>query len=315
MNNRVILVACTNVGRHIINVFFEKKIKSNLVGIINLDYVAAKNKSNYDSYIDLKKNYNLNLNYVKNINDTKSIEWIKKLEPSIIIQSGWSQKFSNKLLSIPKYYCIGQHPAPLPVGRGAACVNWAIINNYKDWGDTFFIMDDKYDNGDILAQKKFKINIYDDVKTIYDKVCYSSRLMVRQNIDLWSSGKFKKKKQNIKKAVYFKKRKPEDGEINFNDNAKKILRIIRALKDPYPGAYIYFKNKKIIITDAILSKNKKNIFKEIEKKNSKNILVLNNNMYIKCSKNKKSFIKILKAKVENNPEMITRELIRNLKHL
>ena len=54
-------------------------------------------------------------------------------------------------------------------------------------------MDDQYDNGDILSQKKFKINIDDDVKTIYDKICFSSKLMVRENIDLWSRGKFKKK--------------------------------------------------------------------------------------------------------------------------
>ncbi len=312
--NRVILVACTNVGRHIINVFFEKQIKSKLVGIINLDYSVAKNKSNYDSYKDLKENYNLNLKYVKNINEKSCIKWIKNLKPSIIIQSGWSQKFSNKLLSIPKYYCIGQHPAPLPIGRGAACVNWALINNYKEWGDTFFVMDEKYDNGDILSQKKFKINIHDDVKTVYDKICFSSKIMMRENIDLWSRGKFKKKKQNKKLIVYFKKRKPEDGKINFNDSASKILRIIRALKHPYPGAFVHYKNKKIIIIDAILSKNKK-ILKNNEKKRSKNTFVLNNNMYIRCSKNKKSFIKILKAKVENNPDMLISDLIRNFKYL
>ena len=85
--SRVILVACTNVGRHIINVFFEKQIKSKLVGIINLDYSVAKNKSNYDGYTDLKENYNLNLKYVKNINEKSCIKWIKNLKPSLLILS------------------------------------------------------------------------------------------------------------------------------------------------------------------------------------------------------------------------------------
>ena len=100
---------------------------------------------------------------------------VKKIKPSLIIQSGWSQKFSNKILELPKYGCVGQHPAPLPIGRGAACVNWAIILGYKIWGDTFFLMDEKFDNGDIVGQEKFLINPNDDVKSVYDKVCFTSK--------------------------------------------------------------------------------------------------------------------------------------------
>ena len=76
---------------------------------------------------------------------------------------------------LPKFGCIGQHPAPLPIGRGAACVNWAIILGYKKWGDTFFIMDKDYDNGDVVGQEKFLISKNDDVKTVYDKICFTSK--------------------------------------------------------------------------------------------------------------------------------------------
>ena len=83
-------------------------------------------------------------------------------------------KIFKRILELPRYGCIGQHPAPLPIGRGAACVNWAIILGYKTWGDSF-LMDEKFDNGDVVGQEKLNINPEDDVKIIYDKVCFTSK--------------------------------------------------------------------------------------------------------------------------------------------
>ena len=102
----------------------------------NLNHNNGLKKSNYDSYIDLKEKYGVNVKYIKNINDKSVYNWLKKIDPSIIIQSGWSQKFSKKILDIPKFGCIVS-PAPLPIGRGAACVNWAIILGYKKMGGSF----------------------------------------------------------------------------------------------------------------------------------------------------------------------------------
>ena len=125
---KLLLVACTGVGRYIIEEFMNNRdIGAELVGIINLNLKQGINKANYDSYSDLAVKYNLNIHYCNNINDEETVKFIEKLVPDVILQSGWSQKFSDKVLQIPKYGCIGEHPAPLPKGRGAACVNWAIL--------------------------------------------------------------------------------------------------------------------------------------------------------------------------------------------
>ena len=312
MNSKIVIVSCTNVGRHLINFFLnKKKFKGvELAGVLNLDVDASLNKSNYDSYYDLKKNYNLNIKYIKNINETSVYKWLKKIKPSLIIQSGWSQKFSKKILELPKYGCVGQHPAPLPVGRGAACVNWAIILGYKIWGDSFFLMDEKFDNGDIVGQKKFFINPEDDVKSAYDKVCFTSKKIFSENISKWTKGKFILKKQNKKKIIYFKKRSPEDGELNiFKDDNLSAHNKIRALTRPYPGAYILHKNKKIFLWKSKILK--KSLFKD--RKINKRIFIHNKKLVLMFGKISKSFLQIERLNIENSPDFQGCEINKYLK--
>ncbi len=301
MTSKVVLVSCTNVGRHIINFFLnKKKFKGiELSGVVNLNRENSINKSNYDSYYDLKINYGINVHYVNNINSKSVFNWIKKINPTLIIQSGWSQKFSDKILKLPKFGCIGQHPAPLPIGRGAACVNWAIILGYKKWGDTFFIMDKDYDNGDVVGQEKFLISKNDDVKTVYDKICFTSKKIFSENISEWVKGNFKKKKQNLKHVTYFKKRRPKDGKINiFKEDNLTVYNKIRALTKPYPGAYINYKNKKIFIWKSKLLSY--STFKNF--KNNKRLFLYKKKLILKLGVNKNSFLQIKRMQINNSPE-------------
>ena len=301
MKSKIVLVSCTNVGRHIINLFLNNQKYKNveLSGVLNLNFSEGLKKSNYDSYYDLKENFNINLKYIKNINDKNVYKWLKKINPTLIIQSGWSQKFSNKILKLPKYGCIGQHPAPLPIGRGAACVNWAIILGYRNWGDSFFIMDENYDNGDIVGQEKILIEYNDDVKSVYDKICYSSKSIVSKNILNWTKGNFSRKKQDINKIIYFKKRTPKDGKINIlKENSLSAYNKIRALTKPYPGAFIIYENKKITIWESkILRKtNLKSL------KNKKRLFILGKKLVLVLGSNLKTFLEIKKLQVGNSPE-------------
>ncbi len=295
MNKNLVIVACTSVGRSIIlEILTNKKISTKISGVINLNKDRALKKANYDSYDDIANNFKLEILYVNSINDEICIKWLKKKKPNLIIQSGWSQKFSDKVLKIPKYGCIGQHPAPLPKGRGAACVNWAIINNEKKWGDSFFVMDNDYDNGPIVAQEFFKIEDYDNVKTVYDKVCATSRKIVSVNIDLWIQGKFRYKKQNINKATYFTKRSPDDGEFSLYDEVLNIHNKVRALTRPYPGAFFYLNGKKIFVWSSnVLNLKKRDLLKK--KKNG--------GLVINVGKRRHQLIELLRVQVESRPEM------------
>ena len=227
---KILLVACTNVGRYIIEeIINNSEIKSQLVGVVNLNQNQALSKANYDSYADIALKYNLNIHYCNNINDEETVSFMKNLKPDVILQSGWSQKFSDEVLSIPKYYCIGEHPAPLPKGRGAACVNWAILTGEKEWGDSYFKMVSEYDKGELFAQRHFKIESYDNVFTVYEKVAQCAVDVIDTWVDKWTTGEYDITYQNDADATHYGKRRPTDGKISdFLKPAEELHDFIRA---------------------------------------------------------------------------------------
>ena len=245
---RVLFVACTNVGQAMIRTICgDENIKTEIVGIVNLNTQRSLNKANYHTYLDIAAEYNIPLHFCNNVNDEETVAWIADKQPDIIIQTGWSQKFRKPLLDLPRYGCIGEHPAPLPRGRGAACVNWAILTGETQWGDTFFHMVDEYDRGAVYAQEFFPIAEYDDVKTVYDKVAMCSAKVVKENIDRWSEGVFDTIELDESIATYYKKRTPADGVFDFTKTAKQLHDFIRAQTDPYPGAFFWYKGEKITV--------------------------------------------------------------------
>lgn len=255
---RVLFVACTNVGQAMIEgIYNDSSIKSEVVGIVNLNTKRSLSKANYRTYLDVSEKYNIPLHFCDNVNDEVTINWIKEKKPDIIIQTGWSQKFREELLGIPTYGCIGEHPAPLPRGRGAACINWAILTGETFWGDTFFKMVEQYDRGEVYAQEFFNIAEYDDVKTVYDKVALCSQNIIVNNIDKWSEGFFETIELDESVATYYKRRTPADGIIDFNMPCKELHDFIRAQTEPYPGAFFLKDNKKIIV---LQSKNTKDCY-------------------------------------------------------
>lgn len=259
---KVVFIACTNVGRSMIEaVMCSEALQGvELVGVVNMSPSAAIGKANYDSYVDLFEKYHIQHYYCESVNEQGCVAFLKNCQPDIIIQSGWSEKFMEKILTIPTYACIGEHPAPLPKGRGAACVNWAIISGEKKWGDTFFKMEMEYDTGVVYSQEYFDIEIYDDVKTVYDKVALASVRAIEKNLRNWTNGILDGMQQDDTKATHYPRRRPEDGAISFHeDTAEHIYNCIRGQAKPYPGAYIIWDNggekKKVYMWKARIGDN------------------------------------------------------------
>ena len=261
---KVVFIACTNVGRFMIEAVMNSPALESveLVGVVNMSPSAAIGKANYDSYIDLFEKYDIRHYYCKSVNEKECVEFLKSCSPDIIIQSGWSQKFNQEILDIPRYACIGEHPAPLPKGRGAACVNWAIITGEHEWGDTFFKMEMQYDTGLVYSQEFFNIELYDDVKTVYDKVAGFAVIAIEKHLIDWTEGRLDGKKQDDSASTHYPRRRPSDGLFSFkSDSALSIYNQIRGQAKPYPGAFFEYEEsgckKKIYVWKARLGDNVK----------------------------------------------------------
>ena len=193
------------------------------------------------------------MHWTEDINSLKTRKWITEKKPDILVQCGWSQIFKKKLLDIPKKYCIGIHPSPLPEGRGAAIINWKIIesnNSNVPWGNSLFVMEEKTDTGDVLDFEPFVIETRDNVRTAYLKVDETALTMLERTIPKIASNQEKRTKQDNSLATRYYKRAPKDGKIDLSWTVNKVIDFIRALTHPYPGAFLESKYGKITIWHA-----------------------------------------------------------------
>jgi methionyl-tRNA formyltransferase len=242
-NLKTLVIGCTPLARKVINCL--KEI-SDIVGIIGLNDTEGRKKSNYDSLGDFENTFDML--WTGDINATG--DWIKERNPDVVIQCGWSQIFKPHILKIPKKYCLGIHPSPLPEGRGAAVINWKIIESDGkpvEWGNSLFVMEPKTDTGAVLDFEPFTIEVRDDVRTAYQKVDLTALKMIRRTIPMIAAGEEELKHQDDSRVTRYYKRTPKDGKINLSWSAIKIRDYVRALASPYPGAYIETRWGKIIL--------------------------------------------------------------------
>jgi methionyl-tRNA formyltransferase len=161
---------------------------------------------------------------------------------------GWSQLLKKEIIEIPQLGVIGTHPTELPKYRGRAPIPWSIIKGLKKSALTFFYIQEGIDDGDIILQKQFDIADVDDATSVYEKMTVLGKKMLSEILPLLESNKITSKKQNSELFIEnWPKRTPLDGKINWSKSAKEIHNLIRATTFPYPGAYTFFKNKKLII--------------------------------------------------------------------
>ncbi|MBO8157767.1 MAG: methionyl-tRNA formyltransferase [Bacillaceae bacterium] len=222
----------------------------NVVGVFTLDEAYSKNVSDFISLKPLCKEFNVPMYTFQNVNEEHIINKIKELNPYYIFVIGLSQLVSKQILSIPHCGSIGAHPSLLPQGRGRASIPWSIINNQKETGLSIFFLEDGVDSGDVISQEVISIEKRETANSLYQKIVHSLRNQIKKIVPLIKKGELTGTPQNNHLATYSAKRTPEDGLINWDRPAEEIDRFIRALTYPYPGAYSYYKNKKIIIRSA-----------------------------------------------------------------
>jgi len=185
----------------------------------------------------------------KNINDEEAIKKIKELNPDIILVVAYGQILSKDILNIPKIGCINIHASLLPKYRGAAPINRAIINGEKETGITFMFMNEKVDAGETIYQQKITILPDETYGELYYRLSNLSANIINTFLEKVKEGKIKRIPQEYKLVSYARKMTKQDGEITWSDKGEKIYNLIRGTT-PDPGAFTYYKGKKLKIIQA-----------------------------------------------------------------
>lgn len=184
----------------------------------------------------------------ESLKDESFRKQLEEYKPDIFVVVAF-KILPKKIISIPKFGSINLHSSLLPKYRGAAPINWAILNGDKETGITIFQIEPKVDTGDILAQKKIDINKMDTFKHIYDKLSVIGSECLVETLDKMKLGIMTKIKQKDELASIAPKIIPEMGIIDWKKPAQKIKNQIHGLS-PIPGAYSHFNKKRIKILRA-----------------------------------------------------------------
>lgn len=174
----------------------------------------------------------------------REAEFIKSLNPDVIVVVAFGQFLSKKLLAIPKFGCINLHASLLPKYRGAAPIQWAIINGERETGLTTFILNEEMDAGDILLQERVPISDEDTAGTLHDKLAELGPDLVLRTLEGLEKGTLIPRPQDHSQATFAPKIESTLGQIDWSQPARKIFNLIRGL-NLSPGAYTFWEGQRL----------------------------------------------------------------------
>jgi methionyl-tRNA formyltransferase len=184
------------------------------------------------------------------INSSEALEAIRSIAPDVCFVIGWSQICGEAFRAIAKLGTIGFHPSPLPRLRGRAVIPWTILQGEVSSASTLLWLDEGVDSGDLLLQRHFDVSSAETARTLYDKHTHNLTEMLPETVELVRSGSLPRLPQDHTNATYCAKRTLEDGLIDWRQPAEVILRFIRAVGDPYPGAFTFLDGHRLTIDRA-----------------------------------------------------------------
>jgi methionyl-tRNA formyltransferase len=197
---------------------------------------------------------NINVLQPEKLKDENIIKQLKNYNPDLFVIVAF-RILPPEVFKIPKFGSFNLHASLLPKYRGAAPIQWAIINGEKETGVTTFSLEEKVDTGNIYIQEEIKIEEDDDFGTLHDKLSALGADVVLRTVDLIESGDFKLQEQISTTVTYAPKITKGTAEIDWNKNAEDIHNLVRAMS-PYPGASFYYNNRMFKIYKTKVMKDK-----------------------------------------------------------
>ena len=240
------------------------------------------------------KENSLNLRTPDSLDNNQEYNYLKKLEPDIVVVIAYGKIIPKKFLNLSKYGFVNVHASLLPKWRGAAPIQRSIMNLDNQTGISIMKIVEELDAGPVMHQDKIQINENVDALTLSKVLSKLGAKSIMNAIDEIVKGKARFQEQNHSKATYAKKILKTEGRINWNQSAKKVLAKINGL-NPNPGAWFEYKNERFKVWKA-----------EIVDKNSDSGKTVDDQLTIACNEQS---IKILEIQKEGKSRQLTDQFL------
>ena len=193
--------------------------------------------------------YDIPVYQPEKVRNEETLNILKDIMPDVIVVAAYGQILPESILNLPKFGCINIHASLLPMYRGAAPIEWSIIDGQKETGVTTMYMEKGLDTGDMIDKITVPIEDDDTGETLTNKLSKAGAELIIVTLNKLIDGTITRKKQDDSKSCYAKMLSKELGLVDFTKSAEELERLIRGLI-PWPCAYTYIDGKSVKLYKA-----------------------------------------------------------------
>ncbi len=212
----------------------------------------AKGRGKKMQYTPVKEKaleHNLPVAQPEKVREESFIEELERIAPDVIVVVAFGQILPERILNIPKFGCINVHASLLPAYRGAAPIQWAVIDGLAESGVTTMYMEKGLDTGDIIEQSHLILSEDETGGSLFERLAKEGANVLLSTLEKLEAGTATRTKQDDSKSSYAKMLTKDMGNLDFSKDAVVLERLIRGL-NPWPSAYTRLKDKTLKVYEA-----------------------------------------------------------------
>jgi methionyl-tRNA formyltransferase len=223
-----------------------------VVGVVTLPGPVEPNRSGHCAFDDVARRLGAGLIETADVNAPETVAAVGALSPELTFVVGWSQLVREPFIAAAGGAVYGMHPTLLPRHRGRAPIPWAILTGLARTGVSLFeITDPTADSGPIVGQTAVPIGPDETATTLYESLAEAHLELIRTFVPRILAGTAPRTPQDLTRASSWPKRTPSDGIIDWETRAPYLYDWVRAQTRPYPGAFTWLDDARVVIWSAI----------------------------------------------------------------
>ena len=244
---RIVFIGSEEIGWRCLETLIS--VGTSIAGAFTLSESLAREAVAFRSFAPFADR-SVPLHFVEDINAKPVAACIRAMRPDLVYQIGWSQLLKEEILEIPRDGCVGMHCSLLPKHRGRAPIPWSIIFGLRRSGMSLFHLTPTADAGALIGQEPFVILPNDSATEVYEKAVNAAVRLVRTFHPQLEAGTAPRMSQDQRPSDRWPRRTPDDGLIDWDRSARHLYDWVRALTHPFPGAFTFWRARKLTIWRA-----------------------------------------------------------------
>lgn len=246
---RVVWVSFDDIGRDCLVAAAEAGAE--IAAVVTLAGPLDPDRSGQVEFVPVAGELGTELVETDDVNSPQTVAAVAAVRPDAVFVVGWSQLVREELIEVPPLGVFGMHPTLLPKHRGRAPLPWTILSGLARTGVTLFqIVDPTADSGPVLDQIEVPVAADETATSLYEKIRAAHVELIRRCVPALAEGRAERRPQDDRRASSWPRRTPGDGIIDWDVRAAYLYDFVRAQTRPYPGAFTFAGEEKIVVWRA-----------------------------------------------------------------